>query len=81
MLPTVVGQIVAVRGAEELTSWRQPEDLVSLCQTTVAELPSLLVTGRGSRGAGPSAPWRRCGCDHGRAEGGDPGRSGGHIKA
>jgi hypothetical protein len=41
VLPTVVGQMVAARGAEESTSWRQPEDLVSLCQTTVAELPSL----------------------------------------
>jgi nitrite reductase/ring-hydroxylating ferredoxin subunit len=29
VLPTVVGQMVAARGAEESTSWRQPEDLVS----------------------------------------------------
>jgi nitrite reductase/ring-hydroxylating ferredoxin subunit len=47
VLPTVVGQMVAARGAEESTSWRQPEDLVSLCQTTVAELPSLFAAGRG----------------------------------
>src|ERR1700730_8762858 len=37
VLPTVVGQMVAARGAEESTSWRQPEDLVSLCQATGAE--------------------------------------------
>jgi hypothetical protein len=47
VLPTVVGEMVAARGAEESTSWRQPEDLVSLCQTTVAELPSLFAAGRG----------------------------------
>jgi hypothetical protein len=47
VLPTVVGQMVAVRGAEESTSWRQPEDLVSLCQTTAAELPGLIAAARG----------------------------------
>ena len=31
LLPTVVGQMVAARGAEELTEWRQPVDLVALC--------------------------------------------------
>jgi hypothetical protein len=47
VLPTVVGQMVAARGAEESTSWRQPEDLVSLCQTTAAGLPNLFAAGRG----------------------------------
>ena len=47
VLPTVVGQMVAARGAEESTAWRQPEDLVTLCQTTAAELPSLFAAGRG----------------------------------
>jgi nitrite reductase/ring-hydroxylating ferredoxin subunit len=47
VLPTVVGQMVAARGAEESTAWRQPEDLVTLCQTTTAELPSLFAAGRG----------------------------------
>jgi nitrite reductase/ring-hydroxylating ferredoxin subunit len=51
VLPTVVGQLVAARGAEESTAWRQPEDLVTLCQTTAAELPSLFAAGR-DRGAG-----------------------------
>jgi nitrite reductase/ring-hydroxylating ferredoxin subunit len=49
VLPTVVGQMVAARGAEESTAWRQPEDLVVLCQTTAAELPSLFAAGRGGR--------------------------------
>ena len=31
LLPTVVGQMVAARGAEESTEWRQPVDLVALC--------------------------------------------------
>src|SRR6516165_6671816 len=31
LLPTVVEQMVAARGAEESTSWRQPVDLVVLC--------------------------------------------------
>jgi len=47
VLPTVVGQMVAARGAQESTAWRQPEDLVTLCQTTAAELPSLFTAGRG----------------------------------
>src|SRR5712671_726838 len=47
VLPTVVGQMVAARGAEESTAWRQPEDLVILCQTTAAELPSLFAAGCG----------------------------------
>jgi hypothetical protein len=31
VLPTVVGQMVAARGAEESTAWRQPADLVAPC--------------------------------------------------
>jgi nitrite reductase/ring-hydroxylating ferredoxin subunit len=45
VLPTVVGQMVAARGAEESTAWRQPEDLVTLCQTTAAELPLFAAAG------------------------------------
>jgi hypothetical protein len=41
VLPTVVDQIVAARGAEESTAWRQPDDLVALCGKAVAELPGL----------------------------------------
>jgi nitrite reductase/ring-hydroxylating ferredoxin subunit len=47
VLPTVVGQMVAAQGAEESTAWRQPEDLVTLCQTAVAELPGLSAAGLG----------------------------------
>jgi nitrite reductase/ring-hydroxylating ferredoxin subunit len=41
LLPTVVGQMVAARGAEESTEWRQPEDLVALCDKTAGQLPEL----------------------------------------
>jgi nitrite reductase/ring-hydroxylating ferredoxin subunit len=48
VLPTVVGQLVAARGAEESTAWRQPVDLVALCHTTAAQLPDLFAAGRGA---------------------------------
>jgi hypothetical protein len=41
LLPTVVGQMVAARGAEESTAWRQPIDLVALCQDAASRLPDL----------------------------------------
>src|SRR5262249_47242678 len=41
VLPTVVSQMVAATGAEESTAWRQPEDLVSLCQTSAMEISAL----------------------------------------
>ena len=47
VLPTVVGQMVAARGAEESTAWRQPTDLIVLCQTTATQLPDLFIAGRG----------------------------------
>jgi hypothetical protein len=31
LVPTIVGQMVAARGADESTEWRQPVDLVALC--------------------------------------------------
>ena len=49
LLPTVVGQMVAARGAEELTAWRQPVDLVALCEESTSELADLFAAGRGSR--------------------------------
>jgi nitrite reductase/ring-hydroxylating ferredoxin subunit len=54
VLPTVVGQMVAARGAEESTAWRQPVDLVALCEEAASQLPELLAGGRGGPG------W----CDH-----------------
>jgi nitrite reductase/ring-hydroxylating ferredoxin subunit len=41
VLPTVIGQMVAARGADESTAWRQPVDLTALCAEAAAELPGL----------------------------------------
>jgi hypothetical protein len=46
VLPTVVGQMTAARGAEESTEWRQPEDLIALCDEAALELASLFSAGR-----------------------------------
>ena len=52
VLPSVVGPMVAARGAEETTAWRHPVDLVALCERATAELPGL------ARGAPARAePW------------------------
>src|SRR6476646_3347754 len=50
VLPTVVGQMVAARGAEESTAWRQPVDLIALCEQAGSELPQLFAAGSGARG-------------------------------
>ena len=42
VLPSVVGQMVAARGAEESMAWRQPIDLIALCQEAAQDLPRLL---------------------------------------
>jgi len=47
VLPTVVGQMVVARGAEESTAWRQPVDLVALCDEAASQLPGLFAAGRG----------------------------------
>jgi nitrite reductase/ring-hydroxylating ferredoxin subunit len=44
VLPSVVGQMVAARGAEETTAWRHPLDLVALCDEAAKELPELFRT-------------------------------------
>jgi nitrite reductase/ring-hydroxylating ferredoxin subunit len=49
LLPTVVGQMVSARGAEESTAWRQPVDLVALCEKSTRELADLFAARRGSR--------------------------------
>src|SRR5712671_5766527 len=41
VLPSVVGQMAAARGAEERTAWRQPTDLIAMCQRAGLELPHL----------------------------------------
>src|SRR5215468_3196846 len=47
LLPTVVGQMVAARGAEESTAWRQPVDLVALCDEAASQLLELFSARRG----------------------------------
>ncbi|MFH0301129.1 Rieske (2Fe-2S) protein [Bradyrhizobium sp. 31Argb] len=49
LLPTVAGQMVAARGAEESTAWRQPVDLVALCEESTSKLANLFAAGRGAR--------------------------------
>jgi hypothetical protein len=49
VLPSVVGQMAAARGAEERTEWRQPVDLIALCQRAGLELPHLFAVGENSR--------------------------------
>jgi nitrite reductase/ring-hydroxylating ferredoxin subunit len=46
VLPSIVGQMAAARGAEERTAWRQPIDLIALCQRAGRELPRLFATRR-----------------------------------
>ena len=50
VLPTIVEQLVAARGGEELNAWRHPLDLVGLCEAASAELADLLAAGRAERG-------------------------------
>jgi nitrite reductase/ring-hydroxylating ferredoxin subunit len=50
ILPTVVGQMVAARGAEESTAWRQPADLIALCAEAAAKLPGLFAARSNVRG-------------------------------
>jgi hypothetical protein len=47
VLPSVVGQVVDARGAEESTAWRKPDDLVALCDKAESELPDLFRVGHG----------------------------------
>ncbi len=49
VLPTLIGQMVAARGAEESTAWRQPVDLVELCDDVANELPELFAAARGAQ--------------------------------
>jgi len=50
LLPTIVGQMVAARGAEESTAWRQPVDLVALCDESARQMPELFAAARTLRG-------------------------------
>jgi nitrite reductase/ring-hydroxylating ferredoxin subunit len=46
VLPSIVGQMAEARGAEESTAWRQPVDLIALCDEAAPELPRLLAASR-----------------------------------
>jgi nitrite reductase/ring-hydroxylating ferredoxin subunit len=50
LLPTLVGQMVAARGAEESTAWRQPVDLIALCEEAIRQLPQLFAARRAAHG-------------------------------
>jgi hypothetical protein len=50
VLPSIVGQMVAARGADESTAWRQPIDLVALCEEAARQLPELVGAGPGTQG-------------------------------
>jgi nitrite reductase/ring-hydroxylating ferredoxin subunit len=49
VLPSIVDQIAAARGAEERTAWRQPIDLIALCQRASLELPHLFAASGNTR--------------------------------
>ena len=38
--------MVAARGADESAEWRQPADLIALCEKSAADLPALFAIGR-----------------------------------
>src|SRR5271166_2869424 len=74
VLPTVVGQMVAARGAEESTAWRQPMDLVALCEESADQLAELFTAGRGVHGWSDHTALAR------ELLGDDPGRIVGALK-
>ena len=55
VLPSIIGQLVAARGAEESDSWRHPSDLVALVDDAVAELPALFARADARRFDGHAA--------------------------
>jgi nitrite reductase/ring-hydroxylating ferredoxin subunit len=50
LLPTIVAQMVAARGAEESTAWRQPVDLVALCDESASQMSQLFAVGHSLQG-------------------------------
>ena len=55
ILPTVVGQLVEARGADEQNAWRHPLDLVSLLAAAFEALPAAVRQGEGRRFEGHAA--------------------------
>jgi hypothetical protein len=79
VLPTVVGQMVAARGAEESTTWREPVDLVALCEDAAGQLPNLFAAARGAHSASQTRAtgaygWSEHAALAGEMLGADPGR-------
>ncbi|NVH73567.1 Rieske 2Fe-2S domain-containing protein [Paraburkholderia sp. JPY432] len=50
VLPTVIAQMVSARGAEESTAWRQPLDLVAMCDEAASQISNLFAAGRSGQG-------------------------------
>jgi nitrite reductase/ring-hydroxylating ferredoxin subunit len=50
LLPTIIAQMVAARGAEESTAWRQPVDLVALCDESASQMAPLFAAARSLQG-------------------------------
>jgi hypothetical protein len=73
LLPTAVGQMVAARGAEEATAWRQPVDLVALCAEAASQLPELFAAAA-VRTAGRTTRCSRESCSVIMRPAGDPRR-------
>ncbi|MEZ2354992.1 hypothetical protein [Caballeronia sp. RCC_10] len=48
-LATIVAQMVAARGAEESTAWRQPVDPVALCDAAAGEMSKVFAARQGVR--------------------------------
>ena len=51
VLPSLVRPLVEARGGEESDAWRNPVDLIPLCEAAFAELPALLAAGEAGRGS------------------------------
>jgi nitrite reductase/ring-hydroxylating ferredoxin subunit len=49
LLPTLVGQMAAASGAEDSTKWRQPVDLIALCEDAEGQLFEWFDAGRTAR--------------------------------
>jgi nitrite reductase/ring-hydroxylating ferredoxin subunit len=59
LLPAIVGQMVAARGAEESTEWLQPIDLIALCDEAASRLRELFAASRDADGWSDHAPLAR----------------------
>jgi nitrite reductase/ring-hydroxylating ferredoxin subunit len=55
ILPTVVGQLVEARGADEQNAWRHPLDLMTLLAAAFEALPAAVGQGEGRRFEGHAA--------------------------